>query len=192
MYNILRNTHLFLGLFLCLFIVTYGVSSVPVAYPSFFSSTPKITEQEIVISPEIAANPRALARELMDHHGLRGRLGNMHKTDDGFRFNISRAGTSSVVRYNVETGRAQIRTRTNDFIGMLKAIHFGTAGVQTGYWLQDLWGVFVVLVSAALVALGGTGIYLWFKIHAERVIGTVLLTVGLLWGVTLTVLLFIA
>ena len=192
MYQTLRNIHLFLGLFLCLFILTYGVSSVQVAYPGWFSSRPTITEKEIVVGPEMATNPRALAKELMDHHGLQGRLGKIRKTDDGFRFEIGRTGTYSGVRYNAGTGQVQIRTHTNDFVGMLKAIHFGTAGVQTGYWLQNLWGVFVVLVSLALIVLGCTGIYLWFKIHTERVIGTVLLAVGLLWGLTLSVLLFIA
>ena len=188
----MRNTHLFLGLFLCLFILTYAVSSVQIAYPGWFSSTPSITESEIVTSPEMATNPRALAKELMDHHDLRGRLGEIRKTDDGFRFEIARTGTFSRILYNTETGRVQIRTQVNDFTGMLKAIHFSTAGVQTGYWLKNLWGIFTVLVSTALFVLGGTGIYLWFKIHTERLIGTILLTVGLAWGLTLTVLLFIA
>jgi hypothetical protein len=53
MYNLLRSTHLFLGLFLCLFVLTYEASSVMLAQPSWFSPTPKITEQEIIISPEI-------------------------------------------------------------------------------------------------------------------------------------------
>lgn len=192
MYKLIRNTHLFLGLFLCLFILTYAVSSVPVAYPTWFSSTPTITEREIVVDPEIATTPRALAKELMDHHDLRGRLDEIRNTDDGFRFEIGRTGTFSSVLYNTQTGQVQIRTQASDFTGMLKAIHFGTAGVQTGYWLKNLWGIFVVLVSIALIVLGGTGIYLWFKIHAERLIGTILLTVGLVWGLTLTVLLFIA
>ena len=72
------------GIYLCLFILTYAVSSVQVAYPSWFSSTPTITEREIVVGPEMASNPRALAKDLMDHHGLRGRLGKIRKTDDGF------------------------------------------------------------------------------------------------------------
>jgi hypothetical protein len=128
----------------------------------------------------------------MDHHGLRGKVSDIHKTDDGFRFEFNRTGTNSEVRYITGTGRTQIRTRTTDFMGMLKAIHMGTAGVQTGYWLQNLWGAFVVLVSLSLIVLGCTGIYLWLKIHTERVIGAILLTVSFLWGVTLSVLIFIA
>jgi hypothetical protein len=191
MYRLLRNTHLFLGLFLCLFILTYGVSSLMFAYPTWFSSTPTITEQNLLIDPEVAANPRDLARELMDQQVLRGVLGKIRKNDDGYRFRVYRTGTNVEVRYTTETGIAHIKTRANDFMGMVKAIHVGTVGVQTGYWLQDLWGWFVVLVSVALILLGATGIYLWFNIHAERLIGTVLLTVGLVWGLTLTVLLYI-
>ena len=190
MYKILRNTHLFLGLFLCLFILTYGVSGVEIAHRSWFSITSVTTEKEIAV-PEAAKSPRALARELMEHHGIRGVLSEVRKTDEGFGFEINRTGTGSEVNYNAATGRAKIRTDARDFLGMLLAIHFTTAGFPEGYWLQSVWGAFVVLVSGALIILGCTGIYMWFKIHAERVIGTFLLIIGLGWGATLTVLLFI-
>ena len=93
MYKLLRSIHLFLGLFLCLFVVTYGMSSIPVAHPGWFPSTPTIVEQNVAIGPGVADSPRALARELMDHHGLRGAMGDVHKTDDGFRFGVYRTGT---------------------------------------------------------------------------------------------------
>ncbi len=192
MHKLIRNLHLFLGLFLCLFVLTYAVSSLQIAYPGWFSSSPTSTEQTFVISPDSVSTPRALAKELMDHHGLRGRLGEIKNTNDGLEFEIARTGTYSKIRYNTETGQVDIRTRANDFPGMLRAIHFSTAGVQTGYWLKNLWGLFTVLVSIALILLGGTGIYLWFHNHTERLTGTILLAVSLAWGGTLTVLLLIA
>ncbi len=36
-------------------------------------------------------------------------------------------------------------------------------------------GIFAFVVSASLVILSLTGIYLWFKIHEERLVGAVLL-----------------
>ena len=45
------------------------------------------------------------------------------------------------------------------------------------------------LVSAALVLLGLSGIYLWFESHKERVVGAALLTISL--GYSLTTLMIL-
>ena len=70
---------------------------------------------------------------------------------------------------------------------MLNRIHH-LAGQGHDFGLINAWGVCVGLVSAALILLGATGIYLWFKIHSERVIGVVLLAINLGICVTLLVL----
>ena len=44
------------------------------------------------------------------------------------------------------------------------------------------------VVSLSLLVLGVTGIYMWFKLHQERVIGTILLVAGFGYGLTLIVL----
>jgi hypothetical protein len=51
-----------------------------------------------------------------------------------------------------------------------------------------VWAVFVALISVALIVLSLTGIYLWFKIHTERVIGIILLVLSLGYSLTLIVL----
>ena len=43
MYRYLRNTHLFLGLFCCLFVLMYGVSSVQMSHNTWFPSRPSVT-----------------------------------------------------------------------------------------------------------------------------------------------------
>ena len=45
------------------------------------------------------------------------------------------------------------------------------------------------MASLALLALGGTGIYLWFKTYEERTVGLVLLVVS--FGYSLTLLFLI-
>jgi hypothetical protein len=41
------------------------------------------------------------------------------------------------------------------------------------------------LVSVAFLLIGATGIYLWFKIHTERTIGIILLSVNLVVSLAL-------
>jgi uncharacterized iron-regulated membrane protein len=43
----------------------------------------------------------------------------------------------------------------------------------------NAWGWALVAFSLTLIALGVSGIYLWFRIHIERTIGTVLLATNL-------------
>jgi hypothetical protein len=47
-------------------------------------------------------------------------------------------------------------------------------------------------VSTALILLGLTGIYLWFKLHNERIVGAILLTISLSYSLTLMILLRVA
>jgi hypothetical protein len=61
-----------------------------------------------------------------------------------------------------------------------------------GFWHEFLpsnaWALLSLLGSIGLFLLGATGIYLWYCHHEERVIGSVLLVVGLLYGITTLVL----
>jgi len=72
-------------------------------------------------------------------------------------------------------------------MGMLNRIHH-IGRLWHEFTLTNVWAVFVGLVSVALMVLSVTGIYLWFKIHTERVIGSILLALSLGYGLTLIVL----
>ena len=187
MYRLLRNSHLFLGLFSCLFVLMYGVSSVQMSHNSWFRSQPDVSETEYALAPH-AADARAVARELMDVHKLRGEVVQVRATTGRLAFSITRPGTVYQVEYAIPTGAAKVRQNRARFIGMLNRLHH-VNGIRHDYWLINVWGVFVAIVSLGLLALGATGIYLWFQIHEERVIGGILLAGGLGYGVTVLVLL---
>ena len=74
MHRWLRDTHLLLGLFSFLFVLMYGVSSVKIAHPNWFSRQPAVTETRLAIGSENGGSARAIARELMDQHVVRGEL----------------------------------------------------------------------------------------------------------------------
>ena len=186
MYRYLRNTHLYLGLFCCLFLMMYGISSVQMAHNRWFSSRPKVAEVHFSLAPQ-ATDARIVARELIDRYGLRGELGPARVTAAKLSFNLTRPGTVYQVDYAPASGDTMVRDNHAGFIGMLNRLHH-VNGLWHDYWLVNLWGGFVALVSVALIVLGITGIYLWFKIHQERVIGTVLLIVSLGYSLTIMIL----
>src|SRR2546422_9067187 len=110
MYRWLRNTHLFLGLFSCLFVLMYGVSSVKMSHRTWFAPPGPGTESRIAIPAENATSARAVARELMDKHGLSGELAAGRVTPEGFRFRIVGPGTRYEVEYAKATGEARINS----------------------------------------------------------------------------------
>jgi hypothetical protein len=159
----------------------YGASSVQMSHNKWFDNKPRVTESEMAVH---GADARAVAAELM-RQGMRGELAAVSARAAGANFRIVRPGTVYEVAWS--NGTAKVRTSEANFIGMLNRIHH-VGGIWHEFTLTNLWGFFVGVVSVSLLILGATGIYLWFKIHQERVLGTVLLVLGLGYGLTLIVL----
>ncbi len=190
MYRILRDTHLLLGLFLFVFVMMFGISSLDFSHHGWFGSEPTDSESTVVVDPGQASTPRELARHLMEEQGYRGGLHDIREAEGRIHFNISRIGTVHDVDYTRGARKAQVRTRVFPFMSMMTWMH-GTFGMQHEYAPHNVWGALMFLTSVGLLVLGGTGLYLWFKLRAERRIGLILLLGNLVFGATLIVLLWV-
>jgi hypothetical protein len=187
MYRWLRNTHLFLGLFSFLFVLMYAVSSVQMAHNTWFRLRPTVTETQQKIAPEQAGDARAVARVLMDRSVVAGEINEARETPGGYRIRVVRAGAVQEVDYTRADATANIRISKPGMLGMLNRIHH-IAGMEHEYQPTNIWAAFVAVISAGLIILAMTGIYLWFKLHQERLIGAVLLALNLGYSLTLMVL----
>ena len=188
MYRLMRNTHLWLGLGFALVLAVYLASSVRLAHRSWFSAKPTVTSQTLAVDPDLAATPRALGLQLIREQGLRGEIARIREPNPGeFSFVIRRLGTNYQVRYTLGSSEASVQTNRLPFIGMLTSMHFAH-----GFWHGDasmnLWGTALLLTSVALLLIGATGIYLWFKTYDERAAGVVILACGLAFALSLMVL----
>ncbi len=187
MYRWLRNTHLLLGLFSFAFLLMYGISAVQMSHNAWFKLKPRVSESTVTVAAG-QADARAVARELMDRHGLRGEITQVRASDGGWSFRIVRPGTVCEVAYAAASGETKIRTNVAGFMGMLNRIHHA-GGLWHEYRLLNIWGFFVGLVSLALIVSALTGLYLWFKLYNERLAGAILLALSLGYSFTLMVLL---
>lgn len=188
MYRLIRNIHLTLGLAFALALAVYLVSSVRLAHRSWFKPQPTVSEESLAVDPHHAATPRALGLHLIEERGLRGEIVRIQPSDEGgFAFTIRRLGTAYQVRYQRGAGEVHVKTTRLAFIGMLQSMHFAH-----GFWhemdLINVWGAVLLLTSITLLAIGASGIYLWFETHDERKVGSVLLTSALVFGLGLLVL----
>jgi hypothetical protein len=189
MYKFLRNSHLILGAFSFLFVLMYGVSSVQMAHNTWFNNKPLVNESSEKIAPMMDA--RKAARVLMDKYSWRGELGQVTTRRDDLVFRVIRPGVVYEVTYAPVSGDTKIKTNVANWMGMLNRIHH-IGGFWHEYSLINVWSVFVALISVSLILIALSGIYLWFKIHKERLIGGVLLAGGLIYGLGLMILLRIA
>src|SRR6185369_10463769 len=89
MYQLLRNTHLFLGLAAFLFVLMYGLSAVQMAHDTWFSMKPVVTEMRVSVGPETSDDPRAIVRELRNNAGVRGELLEVADTAAGYKFAVA-------------------------------------------------------------------------------------------------------
>ena len=187
MYRWFRNTHLVAGLLVLPFLLMYGLSAVQMSHGGWFSLKPTVTETTVTVASSPVNDGRELARILMDQEHLSGELRQVRATDSGFHVQIEHPGTIYNVEYSSKTDQAVIRTSVAPFMGMLNRIHH-VAGLHNASVVMDVWGGWVVIVSLCLFLLGLTGIYMWFRLYKERVIGTILLAVSLSFSLTLMLL----
>ncbi|MGH9341021.1 MAG: hypothetical protein ACRD1R_15835 [Acidobacteriota bacterium] len=187
MFRLFRNLHLALGLTFFLMALLFALSSLVIIYRPFLPETHQDDQRVVKIEGSRAATPRALALELMSNHGLSGELRQIEETPESIRFNIVRPGTRATITYDLASRQATIETRGFSFLETLVQLH-----VNHGFWHEflpsNLWALLSLLVSAGLLLLGASGLYLWFRQRQERLIGGVLVAAGLIYALTALVL----
>ena len=187
MFNLMRNVHLILGLVSFVFAMIFAVSSMVIIYRPWLNQAPQDSERTVRVAAAQAPTPRALALELMRSHGLDGDLRQVQQTGDEMSFVIFRPGTRAQVQYSTATGEAKIQTRTHGLTEALVQLH-----VNHGFWHEfmqaNIWALLSLMGSIGLLLLGASGIYLWFCHHEERLIGSIILVIGLLYSLTTLVL----
>jgi len=183
-FRLMRNIHLGLGLTFALVALLFAVSSLAFIYNSSLpEDSGEPAAQTLKIPAAKASSGRALALELMENHGLAGDLSAVEESAGELRFRIIRPGTEAQVAYSRQSEEATIQTRRRGLASMLKQLH-----TNHGFWHDflpsNIWAALSLLGSIGLILLGLSGIYLWFGLHQERVLGGVILGVGILYAVT--------
>lgn len=187
MYSIVRNIHLLLASFSLPFLLMYGVSAVQMSHNTWFQMRPSVQERQVALTPG-QADARAVAREMMEREpGVRGEVSTIQPTPRGVSLRLVLPGTVHDIQYDRATGAAKLKTSVAGFMGMLNRLHHAA-----GLWHEPAslraWAMLVALVSAALLLVGASGIYMWFTRRPERRVGVVLLAVNALFAIAVLTL----
>jgi hypothetical protein len=170
MYQKLRNIHLATALFFLPVLVAYAISAVDFAHRKRLPHPHWISVESLKLEPGIT-DARVLARH------WRGELADIEKSPGHLKFRVMTSlGRSRDITYSIATGETRVETSTIGLFTTLAFVHIA----------QGDWAYVAILFSLGLLTLGATGIYLWFKNHAERWIGAILLLGGA--GVTVALI----
>jgi len=174
-----RNLHLLVGLAVTPFALMYGVSALQMAHPDWIPAASTETRRSVVVSLS-GDDPAAWAATVREQAGLRGALSSVRRTSEGVEFRVVRPGTTAEVRLDPVAGRAEVSERVAGFAGLLTATHHLSgwhAHLPTALLALTLTGV-----SVGMVVLGISGLFLGYKLLAERRMGWIVLLLGLAYG----------
>ncbi len=179
-YKLLRNIHLLVGLFALPAILTYAISSVQMAHRIRIPQN--VTEEDAGLQPGLA--PREAAAQLMAQRGYSGDLSDIVITPAAVTFRITRVGSRYEVRYDSISGLAHVKRTDIGVLGELNRLHH-LQGLHHGNAAMNWWAGMLGAVSLILLTIGATGLYMWFKLRRERMIGAILLSANLIISIGL-------
>lgn len=179
LYPVLRDVHLTVGIFSMLFVLMYAWSSLQIAHPTWMNTKPVTTEWTAQIDTGLP--PRDAATALRTGRGIEGDLVQIRQKEGRIQFRMVKPGQMNEVDYDGATGAVKGKLNRWGFFGMMNRMHTAS-GLWHEVWWTNVYGMVVGLVSAGLLVLGATGLYLWFVRKKERKLGIALLVLGLVWG----------
>ena len=184
-----RKAHVWLGLYFLLFIWLFAFSGLVLnqhwSFTEFYQVEEKKLSQHAITAPE-TTDDMATARALAAQLELRGEVGGAARDAEtgAFRFQVQRPGTAFQVTADLARRTAEVEQRGPGGWRLLHTLHTFTgvslteAERQRNWPLTLVWVIAMDALALGLIAMLGTGIYLWWQLRSKRVIGLVALCSG--------------
>lgn len=198
LYSRIRDLHLYAGLFLCPFVLLFAISTILLNHPSGSAAANPIPRRQVTIEIP-AGEPGSVphAREILQQLGVTGEMDYVRHNAKAEKLFIpvSKPGASTRVDIDLRAKTATIEHESRSLGDALNYLHKmpGPHNVRfRGNWIyMSWWAVTVDGVVYGILFLTVSGLYLWWKLKAERAIGWALVgggaaTVALLVGAIVT------
>lgn len=166
MYRTLRSIHLCAGLFALVFLAVYAISALQMTHGKWVHMEARTTERSITLPPGLDG-ARVAARELAQGFGISGELTAVRVTPGGVTFRVLHPGLVWQADYTAATGATRLRITDTGILGTLNRIH-QMRGVWHNWVAYNIWAALLALVGCAILTLGATGVYLWWKTNRDR------------------------
>ncbi len=202
-YRYVRDLHLYFGLFISPFVLTFAISVFYLNHPSGSVLAPNAKDQPVrtVDNIDVPAEFRdakpaervQMAREVMGHLGVTGEVGFIRKLDspDRFEFQVIKPAQTTMIELDLAARSATVREADTGIPGMLVYLHKSPGPhnaairgnwVYTGWWRTAVDGIVYLLLFVST-----SGVYLWAVLKSERRLGLALLGAGVVSFVAVVV-----
>jgi hypothetical protein len=189
-----RKLHFYAGLFLLFFLWLFALSGLLLNHPSWSFAESWNNRKETNYDREITApgpevkGDLGQAREIVRQLGIEGEiLLTTTRTDAGpFDFQVRRPGHFFFIKADLAQKRVSVRQAEVNLWGVIKVLHTFTgiqvddASKRRDWVLTSIWAYSMDAVAAGVIFMVLSSLYMWFELPQKRVLGAVVLGVGLL------------
>ncbi|MCH8295296.1 PepSY-associated TM helix domain-containing protein [Candidatus Poribacteria bacterium] len=187
-----RKFHIYIGLYLLLFVWLFSISGLFLNHPKWqfaqFWPQRKQSSFERSIQPPAETESVAKAKHLMQQLDIKGEIQQIttHPEKAQFDFRVFRPGHIIDIKADLDTKRAKISQIQVNGWGVFRALH-QFSGVRMNDpkekrdWLWTrIWSLSMDAVALGIIIMVLSGIYMWYKILAKRRLGLIALGLGVL------------
>lgn len=192
-YWIIRDLHLYAGLFVSPFVLVFAFSVFALVHPSRTpksAASPGRTVRNLFISSdvnkEIGSARLVAVRHVLDQCMVRGEIGFIQHLPKENRLvvPVTVPGRETIVTIDLKNRTAEISNRETGVMGSLALLHKSPGphlvDIRMNWLPMRIWRWFADFTVYLTLFLSASGIYLWLLLRAERRVGVVLLAAGAL------------
>ena len=193
-YPLMRDLHLYLGLFISPFVLVFAVSVFFLAHTWLPKLTPETSATQVVPALSLPADLTTLSgRPLIDAlkptlvaanvPGEVGFIRHMVK-EEKLIIPVTIPGRETIVTISIATREATIVTRQTGLADALVTLHKspGQHGpdIRMNWFYMRAWRWLADATVYLILFISLSGVYLWYLLRAERTVGFILLFAGAL------------
>ena len=190
MYRLVRELHLYLGLFVSPFVILFAVSVFYLNHGKLRlqAGAPTGTCVGLAIPPGLAGaqgrDAVAPVRAVLTQCGVSGEIGfiGRPRQDQRLVVPVTRPGIETQVTIDLAAGSASLRHRTMGLWETIAYLHKSpgphNVAIRGNWFWTRAWRWFADGTVYLLLFISATGIYLWWALRAERRVGIALLALG--------------
>ena len=192
MYSVVRDLHLYFGLFLSPLVLIFAISVVFLVH-AWIPGTRSESRKRIVTGIVAPAGWEQLkgreqfaaARVLLEQAGVNGEIGFVRQflADGRVVIQVNVPGADSTFDFSTTTRTATVTTRTTGawdamvFLHKMPGPH--NVAIRGNSVFLQVWRIFADATVYLILFLTLSGVYLWVVLRTERRVGLVFLAAGL-------------
>ena len=193
-YRLIRDLHLYLGLFSSPFVLVFAISVFFLVHTWLPKLGPETSTTRVASGLSLPENlPTLSGRPLIDAlkpalekanvHGEVGFLQHMVK-EEKLIIPVTVPGRQTIVTISIPSREATIVTRETGLADAMATLHRSPGehapAIRMNWFYMQAWRWLADTTAYLILFISVTGIYLWYVLRAERKVGFVLLFAGAL------------